>query len=494
MSEASTGPRSENPLLTMCDIPAEKESDVKPITISNSPAVTSLDLEAKAMSASSSHEVHEPRNAIVSDNSSPGSSDSSDSSSESGYDASMNGSSSSSPNSLSPDSLNKTSPENNVLKTSDLLDDYSEKSPSCRHRAVWETSSQSDSDAETVILCNSAANHDLDTISTDNSGIEEPCALSGDCTQGNPDAERRDTADSASDDGSDSPSQDPSDTFSPVGPRSLSPASSRSSQAPLDIDDDEPNVSKGSHNICAYASPVQDGRRIRTSCDRNDDTGIWHVEPDGFINETKRAGGPYLCAFPVQMRKLKPNDPLNDIFEDCVLFRKIFSTLAEHNVYPLSMKLRECQHTEDLFNFMPTLIFSAIRNTFDDSWILACRQIWKHFSDAGLGQVNIEVSDPGAYTFFFRAPKKSDPIWPVHGELQRRIMAAIDSTDMTLLTAGPVGMNQDEENLLQAVVMCVKYRSNRDWRNTRDLIVHVLDEFNLPMVGVIIMKGENRRG
>ncbi|OQE05543.1 hypothetical protein PENVUL_c023G08885 [Penicillium vulpinum] len=36
--------------------------------------------------------------------------------------------------------------------------------------------------------------------------------------------------------------------------------------------------------------------------------------------------------------------------------------------------------------------------------------------------------------------------------------------------------------------------STPDWRNTRDLIVNILDDLNLPMVGVVITKGKTLRG
>ncbi|KAF7522973.1 hypothetical protein PCG10_006931 [Penicillium crustosum] len=517
-----------------------KNCELQPVTMSHSLTATSLDIEAKAKpSSSSSHGVSGTRSAIASDNSSPGNSDSS---SDDGSDTfSSNGSDLSSPTSSSPITLNTTFPESNVLKISGLFDDYHKENPNTQPIAIcdtsslsnsdaetvilrnpaalnnsgaapadncneisnsqssatWDTSSQSESDAETVILCNAATNNHSDAVSAGNPGSDESGAVCGGFIQGDHDVEKNGTSGSASDKGSDSSSQNCSDTFSLVGPHPLSPTSSTtSSQASLDIDDDdddEVNYPKGSHKICAYASPVQDGRRIRTSCDSNDDTGIWHVEPDGFINESQRAGGPFLCSFPVKMQKLKPSDPLSDVLEDCVLVRKILATLAEHNVYPISMKLRECKHENDFFNWKPTLIFSAIRNTFDDSWILACRQVWKHFSDAGLAHLNIEISDPDVYTFFLRCLEKSDPLWPVSLELNQRIMATIDHTDMQLLSMPRVGMNQSEKTS-PAVLMTVRLRSNRDWRNTRDQIVEILDDFNLPTVEVIIMKGENSRG
>lgn len=527
----------------MHDKHLRKNCDLQPVTMSHSLTATSLHIEAKgkpnSSSSHASHEVPGTRSAIASDNSSP---DNSDPSSDDGSDTfSSNGSDSSSPNSSSPTSLNTTFPESNVLKTSGLFDDCpeensnnqanticdtssgsdsdaetvilrnpaapndsgavladnSKESSDTQSSAIWDTSSQSGSDAETVILCNAAAMNGSGAVSTDNTGSEESGAVSGGFIQGDHDVEKTGTSDSASDNGSDSSCQNCSDTFSLFGPLPLSPASSTtSSQASLDIDDDdddEVNRPKGSHKTCAYASPVQDGRRIKTSCDSNDDTGIWHVEPDGFINEAQRAGGPFLCSFPVKMQKLKPSDPLSDVIEDCVLIRKILATLAKHDVYPISMKLRECEHENDLFNWKPTLIFSAIRNTFDDSWILACRQVWKHFSDAGLAHLNVEISDPDAYTFFVRCLEKSDPLWPVSLELKQIIMTTIDLTDMQLLSMPRVGMNQSEKTS-PAVLMAVRLRSNRDWRNTRDQIVEILDDFNLPMVEVIIMKGENSRG
>ncbi|KAJ5951698.1 uncharacterized protein N7479_010111 [Penicillium vulpinum] len=49
-----------------------------------------------------------------------------------------------------------------------------------------------------------------------------------------------------------------------------------------------------------------------------------------------------------------------------------------------------------------------------------------------------------------------------------------------------VGMTQKKEKMPQA--------STPDWRNTRDLIVNILDDLNLPMVGVVITKGKTLRG
>lgn len=483
MAETSTEPRSETPPITMCDKPLHENHEPRLGDMSDAPAAASLDVETKAKSDSSSHEVPDNGSAIKFHDSSPNSSDSS------------------SPNSSSPNSVHTTFPDSNVLKTSHLPDDSSKENQNTQPSTLCDTSSRSDSDGETVILGNPTAinENDSDKASPNNSSAEDSGAVSGAGIQINPDVERSGTPDSFSHDGSDSSSQG-STTTSPVSPRSISPASSTSTafQVPLDTDEDdedEPRIPQGSQSICAYASPVQNGCRTRTSCDRNDDTGRWHVEPDGFINEARRAGGPYLFPLPVDTNRLKINDPLHDILEDCTVVQPIMSILAEHGVHPLSMRLRNCEYKLfNRFNYLPTLIFSATRDTFDDSWVQACRQIWTHLSNVGLGKVNIEISEFEIKPTFVWSMQRTDRVWPVYMDLLLRIHDEVDVTGMVRLGIIREGNTDSRENLPLTVSMDVQYDSNRDWCGTRDHIVEILDDMNLPMVGVTIMKGKIFRG
>ncbi|KAJ5427641.1 hypothetical protein N7491_008083 [Penicillium cf. griseofulvum] len=522
MPKASAGPRSEHPPLTMRYKPAQKKFEPQTVAMSDSPAAISLDLEASKFDLSS-YGVPDTENAIASDNSSP---DSSDSSSEDGSDTSYtNGSSSFLPDSSSPDNLHTSFPESNMSDSDtetvilwdpaakhDLgtvpADNCSSEEPngtpgdfyvedlSYQPNAVWDKSSQSSSDAETVILWDPAAKNGSDMVSADNTGSDNPSVISGDFTQENPDMESKDTSDSASDDGSDSSSQEGSDTFSPVGPRSLSPVSSTtSSQDPVDNDELAPRISRGSQNICAYASPAQGGRRIRTSCDSNDDIGRWHVDRDGFINEARRAGGPYLFPLPVIKLELKANDPLNMILEDLAFLQSMISIFAEHKINAISMKLRKCEYEfMNELDYLPTLIFSATRDTFDDSWVQACRKIWRLLSDRGFGQVNVEISDYEATPWSVWPIRKTDPIWPVYMDILQRIQAEVDVTYMIGLRINRMGKADSRERSPLTVSMDVRYDTHRDWRATRDHIVKLLDDMDLPMVGVIITKGKNWRG
>ena len=522
----------------MCNGPLQENYKLQLGDMSDSLAPVTVDVEPKAKSDSSSLEVPDNRPAIESECSSP---DSPDSSSEDGADIfSSDGSNTSSPNSSSPNSLQTAFPDSSVLKTSDLFDDTSKENQNTQLSTAWDTSSQSDSDVETVILWDPAATNDCDMNSADdptedsntqgstawdassqsnsdaetvilgktaskddadtvfpnNSGSEESGAVSGGCIQGKPDDNKSNASDSGNDDGSDSSFQDCCDTFSPAGPRSISPASSTTSfQVPLDIEEHELRIPQGSQSICAYASPVQNGCRIRTSCDRNDDTGRWHVEPDGFINEARRAGGPYLFPLPVQELRLSLDDPLHDIVENFRLVKQIASILAEHGIDPFSMRIRKCEY--ELFNrfdYLPTFLISATRDTFDDSWLQACRQVWSHLSNLGLGHVNVEISELEIKPTYVGIMKRTDRVYPVYIDLLQRIQAELDVTGMIGLGVHREGTADSRENLPLTVGMKVNYDSSRDWRDTRDGIVKILDDMNLPMVGVTIMKGKNWRG
>jgi hypothetical protein len=90
--------------------------------------------------------------------------------------------------------------------------------------------------------------------------------------------------------------------------------------------------------------------------------------------------------------------------------------------------------------------------------------------------------------------KRTDRVYPVYMDLLHRIQSELDVTGMIRLAVHREGTTDSRENLPLTVGMTVEYDSTRDWRDTRDGIVKILDDMNLPMVGVIIRKGKNYRG
>ncbi|CAI7652677.1 unnamed protein product [Penicillium palitans] len=139
----------------------------------------------------------------------------------------------------------------------------------------------SDSDVQTVILCDDTSENDTNTLQNSSSSQKEPNTISSTSPDDSPDDSSVGSSSWASDSSCGAKSESSSiDSFY---------TSSRH-----DSESEEEDPPKGSQMLAAYASPLRDGHRIRTSCDSIHDPGRWQVDPDGFINERYRAGGPFL--------------------------------------------------------------------------------------------------------------------------------------------------------------------------------------------------------
>lgn len=147
----------------------------------------------------------------------------------------------------------------------------------------------------------------------------------------------------------------------------------------FDVENGWDFIGIGSQLHAAYVSPVRNGRRFRTSCDSHLDPGRWCVDPDGFMNEARRAGGPYLCPWPHERtRKPMPDHAFYTVFESFQFIQLVVFIMAKYNIRPTSMKfLQHHWAASEFFPTTPCLVFEASRSTVDDSWVEACREIWK---------------------------------------------------------------------------------------------------------------------
>jgi hypothetical protein len=363
------------------------------------------------------------------------------------------------------DQSTQASCEPKAITTSDKSDQY-----------------ESDSDIQTIILCDNTSENDPDTLNVPTASHEEPSTIS-------------DTlSDNVADDSSESSSWR---SNSPVGSKSDSSSIDSfdtSSQHDSESEEDEEDLTpRGSQSVAAYASPIQDGRRVRTSCDSIYDLGRWHVDPDGFINEKYRAGGPYLCPLPVTILDLKGSSPLWTVLETFSLSRMINSVLEQYKINASSMKIKKCEpdHSlEILIEPVATLIITATRDTFSHAWVQACRQIWKNLSDNQLGHINVEISDPIIHDPFRVLPMgPQDRIHSIHSAVIQRIEYEVDLRDCLSYGAMRIGRPENTKDSEVVMFLTVDFNSERDWRGPRDQIVSILEDFKLPMVGVMIRKG-----
>ncbi|KAJ5338948.1 hypothetical protein N7452_005676 [Penicillium brevicompactum] len=290
----------------------------------------------------------------------------------------------------------------------------------------------------------------------------------------------------------------------PLEPRSISRPQSRASstQSFYDLsfeekwkiywDAEDGGFSLGSQLVAAYASPVQDGNRTRTSCDSHEDPGRWRTDSEGFINEVGRAGGPRLTPLPFKNSRMAPNgDPANSVLKtwDCMLF--FTSIMAKYNIQPDSMQIwLHDWYQDDRYHGCRTLTFEAHRDKVDNAWPDACREIFKFISKkAGMKPweiVSVEIVDP-ELRFFPRAEWHPEfPDLPLD-DLRSELLGAIDNTDI-IKTKWVYLINAPEQDSELAFALCVNYRSDRDWRIPREQMVAVLDRNNFPQVGIFITK------
>ncbi|OQE17715.1 hypothetical protein PENFLA_c023G00454 [Penicillium flavigenum] len=338
------------------------------------------------------------------------------------------------------------------------------------------------SDIQTVILCDSPSENDTSMLQSSSSDQKEPSTISNT------------SSDDPDNDFSDSSSGDSSWTV----PDSSSGAKSESSSidsfgtsSQQDFESEEEEQPRGSQNLAAYASAIRDGKRIRTSCDSVDDPGRWHVDSDGFINEKYRAGGPFLCSLPKTILTLKGSPPLYTVLETISLHKMIFSVL-EYKVNASSVTIKKCQYEFwPIIEPLPTLIITATRDTFSDAWVQACRKIWRHLSENQLGHINVEISDPALHHQFRAWPQDSKhPIYPIQRDVMRRIRTEVDLTGWVDFGVSCIGTTPDVKDSEMVMLLNVHFKSDRDWRAPRDQIISILENFKLPMVGVLIQKSK----
>ncbi|CAG7982762.1 unnamed protein product [Penicillium nalgiovense] len=393
----------------------------------------------------------------------------------------------------------------------------------------------SDSDIQTVILCDSPSEND--PLDSSGSSHKDPSAIPNTSVDDSSDASSSGGSDTSSsgkseassiDSANTSPKSPPIAVFSPSSQENCDVKTSSSSEiSPQDdsdseiqtvimcdnsssgaksesssIDsfgtssqqDSEPEEEqpRGSQSLAAYASSIRDGKRIRTSCDSVDDPGEWLVYPDGFINEKYRAGGPFLCSLPESILNLKGSSPLYTVLETISLHKMILSVLEEYNVNASSVTIKKCQYEYwPIMQPLPTLIITATRDTFSDAWVQACRKIWRHISENQLGHINVEISDPALHTLYRSWPVESGhPIYPMHREVMRRITEELNLTDWVTLGAQRVGTTPNVKDSEVVMLLTAHFKSNRDWRVPREQIISILEELKLPMVGVMIQKGK----
>ncbi|KAL5342245.1 hypothetical protein BJX70DRAFT_395215 [Aspergillus crustosus] len=232
----------------------------------------------------------------------------------------------------------------------------------------------------------------------------------------------------------------------------------------------------------------RDGRKRRYQGSSNDDDGA--ICDDGFINEDLRVGGPYLCPLPATVREFPIQHPIFDPLSGFTLMNKAAEIMMAHNLSYSIIQLYEKRS-----NLWPEISVISIcicsrRTRIDGTWLSAARAILAFIDREDIGPIAVEIADPCAFeTCMDTLVYMSDPVFDIWDKVQDRILETIDVTDVTKIVCRRSAFAEDPVNNPPTVLMTVDYRKMLDWRETRDTVVRILDEFGLGMMAVCITKG-----
>jgi hypothetical protein len=139
-------------------------------------------------------------------------------------------------------------------------------------------------------------------------------------------------------------------------------------------------------------------------------------------------------------------------------------------------------------NPIPTVLILARRHEVDDCWLQAAREIRGFFDAVDLQDLSVEIADPEVFQFLRTAPLlKTDALILKHMDILEAI-CALNLTDVISVSSYRRGASSHDADLVPTILVKVHFRSTRDWRPVRELIVKILDEHGLPMVAVEISK------
>lgn len=269
-------------------------------------------------------------------------------------------------------------------------------------------------------------------------------------------------------------------------------------------------IREGSSSEESYASPATTassgistpspppGHRFRRNRGSSTDDDNDDDNDDDILNEDYRVGGPQLAPLPCQPVNLTQG-PVYNIWLDEKFPTAILRIAEKHKVDIKAIVLQGRVASNPNFRsagVLPTVVISAKRhNLTDHSWASACREILQLFAQKGLHDLNVEIIDDRALIQNFpTAVPATDPIFPLWDKVMDMIHSHISRDGWQSLECLRWGPNEDGLSNPTTVILTVPYDTERNWKATREIIVHVLQYFKLPGVAVAILRGQVWRG
>ncbi|KAL5342239.1 hypothetical protein BJX70DRAFT_410892 [Aspergillus crustosus] len=259
-------------------------------------------------------------------------------------------------------------------------------------------------------------------------------------------------------------------------------------------------TSYGSDIELAYASPVvvelkgadrqleADGRKRRHRGSSSDSgNAAW----DNFVNEDLRVGGPFMSPLPAKVKPISRTHYLNEVFHgrDSTVLSQVGAILVSHNI--AFQSIRVVEKTAVFYPDRVTLTLSVIarRTGEDESWLRASRAIRTFLCQRGLTSVVVEIADPQAFEDTRLSPvERSERVYSVWDSLRDEILATIRLSGVRVVGCFRAGKSHNPADNPPTVLIIVDYRSLRDFKEERELVIGILTRRNLGQVAVSIVK------
>lgn len=160
------------------------------------------------------------------------------------------------------------------------------------------------------------------------------------------------------------------------------------------------------------------------------------------------------------------------------------------------MKFKACWWSLSTFYPRPhVLVFEASRDTVDDTWPEACREIWRwlcgncHLDSPGCNSISVEIFDPDCDRENGRSlgpPEHASELGLCH--LCQELVSVTDPKELIRGMFWCFGRYPGDEEGELTFWLTVNYRSDRDWRLPREQMVTLLEEKHLPQITILIEK------
>ncbi|KAF9885241.1 hypothetical protein FE257_000601 [Aspergillus nanangensis] len=233
----------------------------------------------------------------------------------------------------------------------------------------------------------------------------------------------------------------------------------------------------------AYASgQLPDGSRVKR-CNGSSTDEDPAIESDGFMESDLRAGGPYLPELPWNTDTFERNGhPLCLTSSDrSRVIQELDNLCSREGLAITSIDVLDCAYFYDETHTATPVVRVTVQgeNLPGGGWIFISRMVHKFLIDKGITDVGVEIYGEALDKRFAAiSALKSDRISSLWNEVRDEI-GDLGLEGVVIMGCFRAGRGETPEECPPAILIYVEPTVERDWKNFRDEILAILQNFQL---------------